>query len=146
MASVIAETICVRRPVVLVVEDEPAQQDSLCAALEAASFTTLRAGSVEDAIVLFGRQQIDVVTLDVRLPDPGALDRSGLSLLAYLRSTPDFHQMPVIVLTGSPLDETEVELIRRHGAHLFYKPEPYSIVISQLRRELAELEACRHPR
>jgi DNA-binding response OmpR family regulator len=144
MTSVIAETICVRRPVVLVVEDEPALQDSLCAALEAASFTTLRAGSVEDAIVLFGRQQIDAVTLDVRLPDPGALDRSGLSLLAYLRSTPDFQEIPVIVLTGSPLEETEVELICRHRAHLLYKPQPYSILIGQLRRELAALEACRN--
>ena len=133
MAFVIAETICVRRPVVLVVEDEPALQSSLCGVLEAAGFTTLRAGTVEDALVLFGRQQIDAVTLDVRLPDPKALDRSGLSLLAYLRSTSDFDRLPVIVLTGSPLDETEVELICRHHAHLFYKPQPYAILISQLR-------------
>jgi hypothetical protein len=61
------------------------------------------------------------------------LYRSGLDLLQFVRATPEYVQMPVLVLSGKPLSSCEDQLVLAHGAHLFYKPQPYSDLFDYLR-------------
>jgi CheY-like chemotaxis protein len=54
---------------------------------------------------------VDAVSLDVRLPDPKGLERSGLTLLAYLRASTEHAHLPVLIFTGQPLSQEEEILI-----------------------------------
>ena len=129
-------------PAVLVVEDDSSVQTTLCATLTLLGFTPHHAQTIDDALAILGRERIDAVTLDIRLPDPKGFQRSGLSLLAFLRATPDYTNVPVVVFTGMPLSEDDEALARRLGAEVFYKPQPYSVIASQLNRSLDRTPAA----
>jgi hypothetical protein len=48
-----------------------------------------------------------------------------------------YDDVPVVVLTGvNEVDETEEELIQRHGAHLLYKRFGYREVVQRLEKIL----------
>jgi CheY-like chemotaxis protein len=113
-------------PVVLVVEDEPFVQTTLCATLTLMGFKTYSASTIDAALKLLGTEHIDAISLDVRLPDPGGLQRTGLSLLAYVRASAEFAHIPVLIFTGVPLTQEDEDLARRNDAPIFYKPERYS--------------------
>jgi len=63
-------------PFVLIVEDERGLRGSLATYLRRKGVTPLEAGSLQDASLVLNDQAIDVLVLDVGLPDG-----SGLSLL-----------------------------------------------------------------
>ena len=140
------------RFVVLVVEDEVPVQATLCATLTLAGFSTRRADNVEDALTTLASVHVDAVILDVRLPDPKGLQRTGLSVLAYLRTTKEYRKTPVVIFTGVPLSDKDDALVRRHDAQLFYKPRPYVVIIETLRRMLGvgaagdEMTIAKQPR
>jgi CheY-like chemotaxis protein len=113
-------------PVVLVVEDEPFVQTTLCATLTLMGFRTHSASTIDAALKVLGTEHIDAISLDVRLPDPKGLQRTGLSLLAYVRASADYSRIPVLIFTGMPLSDEDEELARRNDAPVFYKPERYS--------------------
>jgi two-component system, sensor histidine kinase len=129
-------------PVVLVVEDEPLVQQTLCAALTLMGFQTRRADNVDAALAILANERIDAVSLDIRIPDQKGLQRSGLSVLAHLRSVEEYAVAPVLIFTGIPLSSEDAELVGRHNARVFYKPQRYSVVIEELRRLLGKASAA----
>jgi CheY-like chemotaxis protein len=128
-------------PVVLVVEDEPSVQQTLCTALTLMGFQTRRADNVDAALTILANERIEAVSLDIRIPDPKGLQRSGLSVLAHLRSIEEYGSVPVLVFTGMPLSASDAELVERHNARVFYKPQRYSVVIEELQRLLQKTSA-----
>lgn len=120
------------RAVILVVEDDPTLRTTMCAVLTLKNFFPLPAESVDGALKALGTEHIDGVVLDVRLPDPTGMYRSGLNLLKFIRATSEYANTPVIVLTGGPLSAYEEELARTNGAHVFYKPQPYAVLFDYL--------------
>jgi DNA-binding response OmpR family regulator len=122
------------KPAVLVVEDEENIQTTLSIALSLSGFRTFTAANVDEALAILGREQIDAITLDVRMPDPKGLDRDGLTLLEYLRDGDAYANVPVLLLTGKDLHEHEVRAIIRLNAKLFFKPQPYEEIIEELNR------------
>jgi CheY-like chemotaxis protein len=129
-------------PAVLVLEDDPSVCKTLCTMLTLAGFTTHRAPTVDDALAILQAQQVDAVTLDLRVPDPKGLDRSGLSLLTILRQTPGYAALPALIFTGMPLSLEEEEAARKLNAPVFYKPQSYAVLIQHLNRQLRR---CRVP-
>jgi DNA-binding response OmpR family regulator len=123
-------------PVVLVVEDEPSVQHTLCTALTLMGFQTRQADNVDAALTILANEQIEAVSLDLRIPDPKGLRRSGLSVLAHLRSMDEYASVPVLVFTGMPLSADDADFVRRHNARVFHKPQRYSVVIEELQRLL----------
>ena len=79
------------------------------------------------------------------LPDPKGLQRTGLTLLAFLRATPDYARIPVLIFTGVPLSAEEETLARKHEAEVFYKPQAYSTLIASLSRLLVHPPATITP-
>jgi CheY-like chemotaxis protein len=126
----------VDKPAVLIVEDEPNQQETLSTVLALVGFRTVSAANVEEALLAFGREQIDAVTLDVKMPDPKGLDRDGLTLLKYLRSVPAYADLPVLMFTGADLKDEEEALIAELRGKLYRKPQPYGDIIDELTRLL----------
>jgi two-component system phosphate regulon response regulator PhoB len=129
-------------PVVLVVEDEPSVQHTLCTALTLMGFRTRQADNVDAALTVLANEPIEAVSLDIRIPDPKGLRRSGLSVLAHLRSMDEYASVPVLVFTGMPLSDDDAEFVGRHNARVFHKPQRYSVVIEELRRLLEKTPAA----
>jgi DNA-binding response OmpR family regulator len=129
-------------PVVLVVEDEPSVQQTLCTALTLTGFQTRSADNVDAALTVLANERIQAVSLDIRIPDPKGLQRSGLSVLAHLRSIDEYKSVPVLVFSGMPLSTEDVEFVARHNARVFYKPQRYSVVIEELQRLLQKTPAA----
>lgn len=77
---------------ILIVDDEPAIVDAIQYALETDGFETVCLFSGEPLIQTLAQQQIDLVVLDIGLPDI-----SGLELCKEIRKTRD---VPVIFLTA----------------------------------------------
>ena len=101
----------------------------MCATLTLMGFMTHQADSVESALKTLGTEHVDAIVLDVRLPDPTGLQQSGLHLLRFLRATAEHAQVPVLIFTVCRV-AAEEELVRVHGAHVFYKPQPYMVLIN----------------
>ena len=129
-----------RRPAVLVVEDEALLQATLSAFLTLHHFTTFRASDVDEAEKILGREQIDAVTLDIKLPDARGMKRNGFTLLESLRATPAHARLPVVIFTGMPMTEEEEQLAKRLHAEVIYKPDPYRLVVEGLTRLLARTD------
>jgi two-component system catabolic regulation response regulator CreB len=80
------------KPNVLIVEDEPAIRDNIQFALESEGLATLQCGTGLEALPLLAQHSIDLIVLDVGLPDV-----SGFDLLKRIRGT---WKTPVILLTA----------------------------------------------
>jgi CheY-like chemotaxis protein len=121
-------------PTVLVVDDEGAVRSFLRAYLEEAEYAVCEATDVDSALSVLDETHVDAVVLDVRMPDPRGLGRTGLEVLAFIRLQAAYATLPVLILTGRVLDPDEQDLIRRHHAHLFLKPDGFRKLLQRLER------------
>jgi CheY-like chemotaxis protein len=120
------------RPTVLIVDDESTVRSFLKAYLEEADYQVCEAGDVDSALTALDDATVDAVVLDVRMPDPMGWGRTGLEVLAFIRLHAGFADLPVLILTGHPLEPEEYDLARRHHAHLFQKPDGYRMLLQRL--------------
>jgi CheY-like chemotaxis protein len=115
---------------ILLVEDEPSQQEALGIVLTVSGYTVLQAVNVDEALALV-KTPLDAAILDVRLPDPKGRNRDGLTVLRALR-TRQRRSIPVAVFTGIPLSDDQESLVRSHNATLFYKPQTFDPILAFL--------------
>jgi signal transduction histidine kinase/CheY-like chemotaxis protein len=101
---------------ILVVDDEPLNRSLLRELLETVGFTTVEAGSAEEALTLV-RDGFDAVISDIRMPD---LD--GHSFCRRLRSSPDTRGLVIIASSASVLAD-DLRLARAAGFSDFL-PKP----------------------
>ena len=102
---------------VLVVEDNPGDWRLVSEYLRGhtrPAFETVHAGRLEEALEIVGREPIDVVLLDLGLPDTRGL--GGLKTL--IRQAPE---VPIIVLTGLDDEETGIEAVRANASDYLAK-------------------------
>ncbi|HAK53947.1 MAG TPA: hypothetical protein DCP38_00490 [Acidobacteria bacterium] len=112
-----------RRPIVLIMDDEPAARGALVRVLQLRGYEVVETDTVVDAVSVLGESAVDAAVLDVRIPSG-----SGLDVLTPLRQHLELKKIPVLVWTGSMLSEDEEWAVTRHGAHLFQKPEIRALV------------------
>jgi two-component system catabolic regulation response regulator CreB len=62
------------KPMILIVEDEPAIRDNIQFVLESEGLQTLQVGAGLDALPLLGQHEVSVIVLDVGLPDVNGFD------------------------------------------------------------------------
>jgi two-component system catabolic regulation response regulator CreB len=86
------EALLSRTRTILIIEDEPGIVDTLSYALATDGFATLAAGTGQEGLALLGRHQVDLVVLDVGLPDA-----SGFEVLKGIRAA---SPVPVLFLTA----------------------------------------------
>ncbi len=122
-----------QEPLVLVVEDEPAQREVLAYNLEAQGFRVAQADNGEEALLLATEEVPDLIVLDWMLPNV-----SGIEVCRRLKTRPETRAVPIIMLSAR---SEEVDLVRglETGAD-DYVVKPYSVaelmarVRTQLRR------------
>ena len=112
---------------VLVIDDEPVLQDVLGTLLSGAGFEVHSAMSAEEGLQQIRDEEIDVVLLDLMLPD-----RSGLEILPEIK-THDPH-LPVVVITAYSSVESAIEAMRLGAFHYVPKPFKNEEVLHLVRR------------
>jgi DNA-binding response OmpR family regulator len=118
------------QPTVLLVEDDEATRNVMTRILVREGYLTLTAESSHDALSILRAplEPIDVVILDVHLPDV-----SGIDLCARIRELNP--TLPVVVCTGEADTEEAAQLLQMGVHRYFRKP----IAIEEL---LATVEAA----
>jgi DNA-binding response OmpR family regulator len=119
-------------PVVLVVEDRPLADVTLCKMLSVLDFHPFHARTADEAHGLLAMIRMDALVFDVPPPDGAASDQSGIALLAIVHAMPIYAHLPVVIFTGAMLSSAEHDLARECGADVFYKPQAYRNLIKQL--------------
>lgn len=112
---------------VVLIEDEPAIREGVCAALVAGGYEVVQAADGQAGLEAARRPGVDLVLLDLMLPK---LD--GMSVLKSLRQT--HGSLPVIVLTARGAEDERVAGLR--GGADDYVVKPFSA-----RELLARVEA-----
>jgi CheY-like chemotaxis protein len=116
------------KPTVLILDDEKTIRETGRRFLEKWGYGCVEADSIDAALEAIQSTQVIAAILDVHLP--GA--HSGLDMLAAFREIDEFKAIPILIMTGSVLTESEQASVKKHRAALFYKPEGFNTIISFL--------------
>lgn len=113
---------------ILIIEDEPDEQDLLADVLALEGHEVRTAGEAAGALGLVRRMRPDLIILDLRLPGIG-----GLDLLKLLRTDPVGCDVPVLLCTGSvDLLVERADEIRRHATAVLEKPYDLDELLQQV--------------
>lgn len=112
-------------PNILVIEDEPRLLRNMIRTLEESEYSTASAQTLAEATRLFS-PSIDVVILDLMLPDG-----SGLDWLARLRSAN--HQTPVLIVTARDAISDRVAGLDTGADDYLIKPFSLDELLARLR-------------
>jgi DNA-binding response OmpR family regulator len=113
----------------LVVDDDQSVRESLKKVLRGAGYEVVLAAGGLEAAVRFDLEQIDLLLLDLNLPN-----QSGWTVLERLAARYPF--VPVIIITGLP-DQYRTAVAARVGA-LFEKPVEVPALLTAIEALLAE--------
>ena len=101
---------------ILLVDDEPAITESLAYAFERVGIQSLSASCLSDATRLLESEAVDLIVLDLVLPDGNGLD--------WLRTVRAHSQIPVIILSSH--DETVDQVVGLEVGADDYVGKPFS--------------------
>jgi CheY-like chemotaxis protein len=108
----------VRKRRLLVVDDEPALQKLVGRHAERGGFDVVVASTAAEAVELAGTASPDAILLDLTLPDG-----SGIDVLARLKGNPSTARIPVVVWSGSDVDEGSKKAFEAGAIGYFDKTE-----------------------
>jgi two-component system KDP operon response regulator KdpE len=113
---------------ILVIEDDTALRRALRTSLKARAFDVVESPTAEECLVLVADDRVDVVLLDLGLPD---LD--GVEALRRLRT---FSQVPVVVLTARDRQHDKIEALDAGADDYVTKPFDIDELLARLRAVL----------
>lgn len=124
------------RPMVVVIDDDVAVDESFGQMLQAAGYDTHTEADCRSGLAYLESAAPAVVILDLHLPDG-----TGLECLRRVRSWPTHRQLPVAILTGDYfLDEAIARELNDLGARVFFKPVWEDDLLRIVRELLARRE------
>jgi len=113
---------------ILVVDDEPAIRRLLRSTLGVQDYTVLEAASVAQALELLEREKVDLIILDLGLPDG-----DGFEVIRKLR--PD-SQVPIIVLSSRDDERGKVQALDAGADDYVTKPFGVEELVARIRAAL----------
>ncbi len=130
---------------ILVVDDEKNIRRTLRMVLEGPGHEVVEAGSAEEALARLDDEDIDLVVLDVRLPE-----MSGIEALDRIRKRPGLDAVPVLMISGHASLAEAVSAVQLGATDFLEKPLDRDRVLvsvdnalrqTKLHREVARLRA-----
>src|SRR5690349_19454342 len=109
--------MALEKPLILIVEDEPAIVELVGYTLRDAQWDTVAVGSAGEAWDFLQNRTPQLVLLDWMLPD-----QSGLRLLSRLRGDRHFAQLPIIMLTAKSMEEDKIAGLDQGADDYITKP------------------------
>lgn len=106
------------RTTILIVDDEPDTLDMHARIVESYSTSNLvlKARNGREALDILEHEEIDLVLLDLLMPE-----MDGFGVLEMMRENERMRNIPVIILTGKVLNETDMERLNRGVASVLEK-------------------------
>lgn len=118
-----------RKPLILVVDDDGPILLLMRSVLREFGFDAVEAGSGRQAIEEARRQTPDLILLDRNMPG-----MSGDETLRALRAEPALGAVPVLILSGEPIEPDELRALGATGAVL--KPFDVTALVETIRRHV----------
>jgi len=125
-------TTAVRTATLLVVDDDESNRDVLGRVLQSKGYTVVLARSGPEAIEIVESQPIDLVLLDIMMPDV-----SGLDVLRALRATHPREALPVIMATAKDQPQDVVEALKMGANDYVTKPLDFAVVMARTEAQLS---------
>lgn len=126
-----------RRPRILVVDDEPQIHRFLKPALTAVDYEVLQAGTVAEAKRAIAAQAPDVVVLDLGLPDG-----DGKEVIASVQA---FSGVPIIVLSARDRESEKIEALDLGAVDYVEKPFGIGELLARIRTALRHRDTMHAP-
>ncbi len=104
-------------PTVLAVDDEPLVLDTLVTQLASWGYRVKRASAGQEAIQIAEGGGIDLIVIDLMLPDV-----HGCDVILNLKSSAALRCVPVIAITGATVNEDRLEVLTRFAIPTLPKP------------------------
>jgi CheY-like chemotaxis protein len=98
-------------PQLLVADDSPIQRKALCSFLRASGYDVSEAGDGQAVVRHLKDCAVDLLLLDLQMPRG-----DGFEVLAYVKE--HRRALPVVLLSGMPVDEIQRNMNRRHQHEL----------------------------
>jgi class 3 adenylate cyclase len=117
---------------VLVVDDNQDNRDMLARRLRARGYGVLTAASGRRALELLEEPAVDLVLLDVMMPEI-----SGIDVLRRLRSRRSMVELPVIMATARDASEDTVQALELGANDYVTKPLDFPVVVARVETQLA---------
>ena len=120
-----------RRPIILVVEDDPAVRSGLARGLRRAGYACMQAATAGDGLEMARLRRPRAMIIDLQLPG-----RDGLALLRDVRREGDLADIPAVIVSGrgkSGKSDTARE-IDALGALFFAKPFNLAELVGEIDR------------
>ncbi|MGO9309571.1 MAG: sigma-54-dependent transcriptional regulator [Spirochaetia bacterium] len=114
---------------ILIVDDEKEVCLSLTEVLQSKGYPTLHEDDPLKVVELLGREKVDLILMDVRMPVLG-----GIDLLKVIRKT--YPLLPVIMISGYASVESAVRAMKYGALNFFAKP----VQLPELLQEIHHLE------
>lgn len=122
------------KPTVLVVDDEPSLVRALEINLRARGFEAVTASDARGALLATGARHIDLVILDLGLPD-----HDGLDVIAGIRG---WSSVPIIVLSARHTSDDKVEALDAGADDYVTKPFEINELMARVRAALRRTETA----
>ncbi len=123
---------------ILVVEDDPQISSFLCYALKAEGFSCLAAGNGSTAMKLLVSRQVDLMLLDLGLPD-----MDGAELMKKVR---EWSEMPIIIVSARDQDKEKAAVLDMGADDYLTKPFSATELTARIRVALRHLYRRGEPR
>ena len=120
------------QPTILVIDDHVSLANAFSLVLQRAGFQVHVANSAEHGLRLAQEHRVNAVILDLRMPFI-----NGAGFLYRLRALPAHAATPVMVVTGTTIDEEMASELAELGAVVRYKPLDIARLLSEVDALLA---------
>src|SRR5690349_13683686 len=120
-----------KKPVILVVDDEPQILRSLRASLPASGYEVRTAQSGEEALDEIRKEMPDLIILDLVMPDVTGLD--------VCRRVREFSSVPIIVLSAKGSDRDKISALDLGADDYVTKPFSLEELLARVRAVLRRL-------
>lgn len=121
-------------PLVLVVDDEPAQRALLSYNLKASGFRVATAGDGEEALLAVAEEAPDVILLDWMLPR-----LSGLEVCRRIKSRPEGREAAIIMVSARSEESDRVRGLDTGADDYIVKPYSVAELVARVRANLRRL-------
>ena len=125
-----------RRPYILVVDDEPDVVELIERALALEQIDVVSAYDGLSALDLAETERPDLILLDIMMPM-----MSGYEVAEQLKANPQTRHIPIVCLTSATSLDAQLRSTRAGAAGLIQKPFIPSRLIEEIRSRLAKKEA-----
>jgi two-component system chemotaxis response regulator CheY len=123
---------------ILAVDDSAAMRQMVGVTLRAAGYEVIEASDGEEALEYARRHRVHLVLADVNMPR-----MDGITLIAQLRTLPNYHLTPLLLLTTESSPERKIQGSQAGATGWMVKPFNPDQLLATLERVLANPAAVR---